>query len=56
MLKDKALSYIPASEISEICQNLGRQITADYQGKELIVICVLKGSVLFTADLVSLKA
>ena len=52
MLKDKALNYISASEISEICKKLGAQITADYAGKELIVICVLKGSILFTADLV----
>jgi hypoxanthine phosphoribosyltransferase len=31
---------------------LGRQITQDYQGKKLVLICVLKGSFMFAADLV----
>ena len=31
---------------------LGAQITADYQGKSLVVIVVLKGSFMFAADLV----
>ena len=31
---------------------LGAEITQDYQGKELIVLCVLKGSIMFTVDLV----
>jgi hypoxanthine phosphoribosyltransferase len=31
---------------------LGAQITADYQGKKLVVIVVLKGSFMFAADLV----
>ncbi|MCA9524296.1 MAG: hypoxanthine phosphoribosyltransferase [Myxococcales bacterium] len=30
---------------------LGAQITEDYRGRELVLICVLKGSFLFTADL-----
>ena len=52
MIKDKALLYISAPEISALCKKMGAQITSDYAGKELIVICVLKGSVLFTADLI----
>ncbi len=31
---------------------LGRQITRDYAGRTLTVVCVLKGAVLFCADLV----
>ncbi|PHV71677.1 hypoxanthine phosphoribosyltransferase [Sporanaerobium hydrogeniformans] len=31
---------------------LGQQITKDYQGKELLVIGILKGSNIFTSDLV----
>lgn len=31
---------------------LGAQITEDYRGRDLVLICVLKGSFLFTADLV----
>ncbi|MBI3926062.1 MAG: hypoxanthine phosphoribosyltransferase [Armatimonadetes bacterium] len=30
---------------------MARQITADYQGNELLLLCVLKGSILLTADL-----
>lgn len=32
-------------------QELGRQISADYKGKNLLLVCILKGSVVFTADL-----
>jgi hypoxanthine phosphoribosyltransferase len=30
---------------------LGRKITEDYAGKELVLVCVLKGSFVFAADL-----
>lgn len=30
---------------------MGAQITEDYEGKELVVICILKGGVIFLADL-----
>lgn len=33
-------------------KELGEQITEDYLGKDLIVICILKGAILFTSDLV----
>lgn len=33
-------------------KELGEQITEDYRGKDLIVICILKGAILFTSDLV----
>lgn len=31
---------------------LGAQINKDYQGKELVILCVLKGGVMFMTDLV----
>lgn len=31
---------------------LGRQISGDYEDQELVVLCVLKGSALFTIDLI----
>ena len=43
---------ITSEELAERIAALGAQITADYQGRSLQVICVLKGSSLFTADLV----
>lgn len=32
-------------------QELGAQISADYKGKKVIVVCLLRGSFIFTADL-----
>ncbi|USS90135.1 hypoxanthine phosphoribosyltransferase [Fructilactobacillus carniphilus] len=39
-------------KIQAACQRLGQQLTQDYQGKKPLVICVLKGAVPFTADLI----
>ena len=38
-------------EIKEIVNRLGKQITEDYRGKNLLVVSVLKGSVMIMADL-----
>lgn len=38
-------------EIAERIARLGEQITADYAGKELVLVGVLKGSCVFLADL-----
>lgn len=38
-------------EIAEIVARLGREITEDYRGKNLLVVSVLKGSVMIMADL-----
>ncbi|MBX3243592.1 MAG: hypoxanthine phosphoribosyltransferase [Acidobacteria bacterium] len=40
-----------ADQIKARVAELGRQITADYEGKELVLVGVLKGSCLFMADL-----
>ncbi len=37
--------------ISQRIRELGEQITADYEGKEIRMICVLKGGVFFMCDL-----
>jgi len=39
-------------EIEQRVEQLGRQITADLEGKELAVLGVLKGSFVFVADLI----
>lgn len=39
-------------QIAEQVQRLGREITRDYQNREILLVGVLKGSFLFFADLV----
>lgn len=39
-------------DIHQRVQELGNQIALDYQGKKLLVVSLLKGSFIFTADLV----
>lgn len=43
---------VTEGEIGEIVSRLGNTINSDYKGKNLVVVCVLKGSVMFTVDLV----
>ena len=43
---------ISRQEIETVVSSLAAKITKDYQGKELVVIGVLKGSFIFMADLV----
>jgi hypoxanthine phosphoribosyltransferase len=40
-----------AEEIAARIKELGKQITEEYRGKELVLVGVLKGSVLFLSDL-----
>jgi hypoxanthine phosphoribosyltransferase len=42
---------VSAEEIAEICQRLGKEISEDYKDKKLLLVSVLKGGVLFMADL-----
>ncbi len=38
-------------QIAQRVLQLGEQISRDYQGKDLMLVCVLKGAVMFAADL-----
>jgi hypoxanthine phosphoribosyltransferase len=49
---DIAEILISETEISEKIQELGRLISDAYQGKDLVLISILKGSVVFLADLI----
>lgn len=40
-----------AAQIRERIEELGRQLTAEYAGKDLVLVGILKGSVIFLADL-----
>ena len=50
-MAETIVTMIPASDIAERVRAIGAQITRDYQGKRLVLVSVLKGSFLFTADL-----
>lgn len=43
---------ISSKELQSRVQELGRAITQDYQGRRLVVVCVLRGAFVFAADLV----
>ncbi|NLL71546.1 MAG: hypoxanthine phosphoribosyltransferase [Epulopiscium sp.] len=49
MVEHKVL--ISEGQIKERIQELGDQISKDYAGKEICMICVLKGGVMFMVDL-----
>ena len=42
---------VPADEIDGIVTRLAKEIDRDYADKNLVIVCVLKGSVMFTIDL-----
>ncbi len=52
-MKDCIKSILIDEEALQLkIKELGEQITKDYQGKELLVICILKGAVMFVSDLI----
>lgn len=48
---DVANILVSEQELNEICKRLGEQISRDYEGKKLLVVSVLKGAIVFMADL-----
>ena len=42
---------LPADRIQQRIREVAAQISTDYAGQEVVLLCVLKGSMLFTADL-----
>jgi hypoxanthine phosphoribosyltransferase len=42
---------IQADELQARIADLGVEISRDYEGREILIVCVLKGAVLFVADL-----
>ena len=51
MNKDFKEILVDTDEIAQICKRLGEQISADYEGKNLLLVSVLKGGVVFLTDL-----
>ncbi len=48
---DLAGVLVSEEEIKEICKRLGEEISGDYKGKKLLLVSVLKGAIVFMADL-----
>jgi hypoxanthine phosphoribosyltransferase len=42
---------IPEKELQERITELGAEISRDYEGKDLLLVCILRGGVVFLADL-----
>lgn len=51
MNKDVERILVTEQELNTIARRLGAQITKDYEGKHLLVVAVLKGSIYFFTDL-----
>lgn len=51
MYNDLKKVLLTREQISEKVQELGDNISRDYEGKDLLLVSVLKGSVVFMADL-----
>jgi hypoxanthine phosphoribosyltransferase len=49
--RDVAEILITEQQIRERTRQLGQQISEDYQGQDLLLVCVLRGAVTFLADL-----
>ena len=52
MHEDIKSIVLSEEEIQAICKDLGQQLTKDYQGKPLVCVGIVKGSVMFMADLI----
>lgn len=52
MHQDVKEILVSAQQIHEKVVQIGKQITQDYHGKELLCVCILKGAAPFMADLI----
>ena len=51
MLNDIEKVLVTEQEISEITKALGKKITEEYKGKNVLLVSILKGAVVFMADI-----
>ena len=51
MINDIDRVLISEEELSAIVKRLGEQISIDYKGKDLLLVGILKGSVMFMSDI-----
>jgi len=52
MLENISRVLINEEQLMNRVREMGRQITEDYKGKDLVIIGILKGAVLFMSDLI----
>lgn len=52
LYEDLTKILVTRAEIDEAVKKLGKQITEDYQGRELMVVGILKGAIVFYSDLI----
>lgn len=52
MLEDIDKVLVDRHQIAEKVREIGRRISSDYEGKQLVVVGVLKGGFVFLADLI----
>src|SRR5271170_4294948 len=50
-MSERFVTMLSAEQIAARVRELGAQITKDYQDRALVLVCVLKGSFVFGADL-----
>lgn len=52
LYQDLEKVLLTRDEIHEAVKKLGQKITEDYKGKDLLLVCILKGAVVFYSDLI----
>lgn len=50
-MSDKIRVLLPEEKVVERIREIGRQITEDYAGEEILLVCTLKGASLFACEL-----
>jgi hypoxanthine phosphoribosyltransferase len=50
-MADKISVLIPEEDVEKRVRELAEQISRDYEGEEVLLICILKGSVFYTCEL-----
>jgi hypoxanthine phosphoribosyltransferase len=50
-MAESLVTMLSADQIADRVRSLGSQIARDYQNRRLVLVCVLKGSFVFMADL-----
>ncbi len=51
LYQDITKVLVSREDIRKAIEQLGKEITADYQGKDLVMVCILKGASVFFSDL-----